>query len=84
MAKKLNNTEEPKLFPKEDKEQMLKLFRVAAFSSGEVSQLFELYRRYVNPSQPFPSTNCGNCPQNISTVFSNLRDWLSQNMSKFE
>jgi len=83
MAKKSDNSE-PALFPREDKEQMLRLFKIAALSSGEVNQIFELYRKYVNPNQPFPATNCGNCPQNISVVFSNLREWLSNNFSKFE
>lgn len=83
MAKKLSE-EKVQLFPKEDKDQIMRLFKVAALSSGQVSLLFELYRKYVNPNQPFPSSNCGNCPQNISAVFSQFRDWMSRNYSKFE
>lgn len=89
MAKKTNKVveeqpEQPQLFPKADKEAMLRLFKVAAFSQGQVEQVIGFYRKYVNPNQPFTNSSCGNCQSSFTKIFSNLREWLGKNMDKFE
>ena len=91
MAKKTNKIvqeqleqTQPQLFPKADKETMLKLFKVAAFSQGQVEQVIGFYRKYVNPNQPFTNSSCGNCQSSFTKIFSNLREWLGKNMDKFE
>lgn len=72
------------LYTKEDKELILSLFKVAAPSQGQVMQVYELYRKYINSNQPYSTGGCGNCLSGYSNIFRALRDWMSENINKFE
>jgi hypothetical protein len=88
MAKKTIKTEEViveetiTLYPKGDKDLILSLFKVATPSSIQVQQILDMYRKYVNPNQPY--TNGGCCGASFMMIFNNLRDWMMKNIDKFE
>lgn len=94
MAKK--KKEEPIIIPEEpiiipipsnmytldDKKTMLALWKTATLAPGQVAQVIELFRKYVNPNQPV-SRGCGGCNGGLTKLYDGLRDWWSQNSSKF-
>ena len=66
-----------------DRDAMLRLFKIAALSPQQVNEVVSLYRKYVNPAQPFTMSGCGNCQSTLSMIYSNLRDWYGRNANNF-
>lgn len=75
--KKVNN------YPKEDLEKMFLLFRhIGPFRDGEQNLIWEMLKKYIDPSHPRPISGC-NCSMSYANAFNKLRDWVGQNGNKF-
>lgn len=72
------------MYSQEDKQLMLSLFKVASPASGQIDQIIMLYKRYINPNHPYTNDGCSGCSPKFSKLFNELRDWMSQNLDKFE
>lgn len=86
MAKKIIKEEipvdkDPK-YSLEDKQFLSTIFRVAAPTQMQLDHILFLYKKYVNPTQP-PYRSCGACDGTFMKIFGGLRDFWSQNSSKF-
>lgn len=77
------NTNPDGMWSLSDRDMMLKLFKIAALSPQQVEEVIHLYRKYVNPAQPFTNSNCGNCQSSLSKIYSNLREWYGRNANNF-
>lgn len=70
-------------YSREDREHIMSLFKIAGATAAQAQQVVDMYRKYVNPAQPFDGANCGHCSSNYVVIFTNLRNWMSANYSKF-
>lgn len=52
-------------------------------NTGDAEIIFQLYKKYVNPSALIYTTNC-NCSTDIRNHFYKLIEWFSQNENKFK
>lgn len=79
--------EEPKdpnrMYSIEDKNEILRLFKVAIASSSDVDSIYNLYRKYIAAGARYPSTSC-NCKGSVSHYWREIADFYSSNGSKFE
>jgi hypothetical protein len=71
------------LYPKEDRLEILRLFKVAVAGQEDLDSIFRLYKKYVNPGATTYQTNC-NCSISIQRFYQDLLNWYSDNGSKFE
>jgi hypothetical protein len=71
------------MYPIQDGET-IKRYRTSPMGlhSGDAEIIFQLYKKYVNPSATVYTTNCG-CSTDIRNHFYKLLEWYSQNESKF-
>jgi hypothetical protein len=85
MAKKEQKIEatETNLYPKEDRIEILRLFKVAVASQSDLDSIFTLYKKYVNPGATTYQINC-QCSISIQRFYQDLLDFYSKNGDKFE
>lgn len=72
-----------RMYSKEDRLEILRLFKVAVATQPDIDSIFKLYKKYVNSGASTYSTNC-NCSISISRFYQDLLDWYSKNGDKFE
>ncbi len=85
MAKVSKKQEEVQtgLYPKEDAEQIQRLWKVVRVDNAEMEMIYNLYKKYINPNAARYAVNC-NCHTSISNYWRTLLDWFSNNGDKFE
>lgn len=71
------------LHPKEDADEITRLFRVVRATQSDIDSIFNLYKKYVNPKAATYRTNC-NCNSSIAEYWRQLLQWFSDNRSLFE
>ena len=80
MAKKQSDTIK---FPKEDADTMWALWK-RVITINDVQLIYNLYKKYVDSSAPYPIVGCGACELSASKYYENLRDWHLNNNHLFE
>lgn len=66
----------------DDKNFMVGIWKVAAPTTMQAERVLELYRKFVNPNQPY-FRSCGACDGTYSKIFALLREWYGKNSHKF-
>jgi|WetSurMetagenome_2_1015567.scaffolds.fasta_scaffold81271_5 hypothetical protein len=77
-----NKEIEQNLYPMADAEVMIKLWK-KIITMDDVSEIYRLYKKYVNPQAVPPVNNC-NCSLSPSRYYEELRDWYGQNNQLFK
>lgn len=76
-----NPTETP-LYSIEDKNEILRLFKVANATETDMNNIYELLKKYVRPGAAPYQRNC-NCILSISAYYQALLEWYSSNTELF-
>jgi len=77
-------TEEPKpiLYPREDRQRIEYLRKIATSNQQEMDDIFRFYNKYVGHA-PNYNTTC-DCHNSIQNLYWLLLAWFSANLDKFE
>ncbi len=77
--------EEIELQQKEaDKQEILRLHRVISPNSGDMSSIYNLYKKYVDPTaRPYSTNGCQTCGNSIVNYWRGLVAWYRDNQNKF-
>lgn len=79
----MSKKEQVNNYPKEDLEQMYLLFKwVGPFRQEQQELIWSMLKKYIDPYHPRPLASC-NCTLSYANAFNKLRDWASNNSSKF-
>lgn len=65
-----------------DRDEILRLMKVGNADQNDINSIFHLYKKYINPNQQSYVMSC-NCHHSIGALYEKLRDFYSQNGSKF-
>lgn len=76
------NPTETAQFSQEDKEEILRLFKVANATETDMNNIYELLKKYVRPGAAPYQRNC-NCILSISAYYQALLEWFSSNSDLF-
>jgi hypothetical protein len=76
------NPLETEMFSDEDRQEILRLYRVANASQEDMTSIYELLKKYVRPGAAPYILNC-NCQQSISAYYQALLTWYSENSEQF-
>jgi len=76
------NPLETEMFSEEDKQEILRLYKVANASQTDMDNIYHLLRKYVRPGAAMYILNC-NCQQSISAYYQLLLSWYSENNGQF-
>ena len=79
MAKKIETLRE---YPIEDAQKMSELWK-KIITQDDVSLIYELFKKYVDATAPYPITGCGGCELSASRYYERLRDWHLENAHLF-
>ena len=72
-----------RMFSKEDKDEILRLFRVAVATQTDMDSIYHLFKKYINPKAAMYQTNC-NCYTSIANYYQLVLNFYSDNGDKFE
>jgi hypothetical protein len=76
-----NPIETPK-YSLEDREEILRLFKVGNATQVDMDNIYELLKKYVRPGAAPYQRNC-NCILSISAYYQALLEWYSSNSDVF-
>lgn len=76
-----NPTETPK-YSLEDRDEILRLFKVGNATKTDMDNIYELLKKYVRPGAAPYQLNC-NCILSISAYYQALLEWYSSNSDVF-
>jgi uncharacterized membrane protein YjdF len=76
-----NPTETPK-YSLEDRDEILRLFKVGNATKVDMDNIYELLKKYVRPGAAPYQLNC-NCILSISAYYQALLEWYSSNADVF-
>jgi len=76
-----NPTETPK-YSLEDRDEILRLFKVGNATKVDMDNIYELLKKYVRPGAAPYQLNC-NCILSISAYYQALLEWYSSNSEVF-
>jgi hypothetical protein len=76
-----NPTETP-MYSIDDKEEILRLFKVGNATKVDMDNIYELLKKYVRPGAAPYQLNC-NCILSISAYYQALLEWYSSNSEVF-
>lgn len=85
-AKEDIKTEENKMeemFDKQDSDEMIKLFKLSYMDKEDCDKIYFYLKKYIRPKAAMYSRSCS-CKTDISAYFIELRDWYSENASRFK
>lgn len=71
------------MYSKEDREEILRLFKVANATKEDMDSIYRLLKKYVRPKATPYVVNC-NCQQSISSYYQALLEWYAGNADKFK
>jgi len=71
-----------RMFSVEDKEEILRLFRIATASQMDMDSIYHLYKKYINPKAVMYQINC-KCNSSISSYYQGVLDFYADNAEKF-
>ena len=71
------------MYSVEDQEEIMRLYKVANASSGDMNSIYTLLKKYVRPNAAPYILNC-NCNQSISAYYQVLLEWYSSNKELFD
>lgn len=66
-----------------DKQEIMRLFKVAIATQKDMDSIYHLFKKYVNPNARMYVTNC-NCGGSINQYWRSLLTFYSDNSQKFE
>lgn len=66
-----------------DREEILRLFKVAVASQSDMDSIYRLYKKYIKPNAAMYKTNC-TCPTSIGAYYQSLLDWYGENGHQFQ
>jgi hypothetical protein len=69
-------------FLKSEGDILRQLRRVASPTGEQINQIWELYKKYINPNARPYTTGCS-CDNDISTYYWSLMGWFSGNEGNF-
>lgn len=81
MAKK--QLDPNRMFSIDDKNEILRLFKVSVATQGDMDSIYHLYKKYINSNAAMYQINC-RCKTSISAYYQELLEFYSQNGNKFE
>ena len=70
------------IYYKEDREEILRLYKVGNATKEDMDSIYNLLRKYVRPNAAPYILNC-NCQQSISAYYQALLEWYSSNADLF-
>lgn len=76
------NPTETTMYSIEDKNEILRLFKVANATQVDMDNIYELLKKYVRPGAAPYQRNC-NCILSISAYYQALLEWYSSNTELF-
>ena len=80
MSKKLDpNTK----FSIDDKNEIIRLFRVAVATQTDMDSIYHLYKKYINEKAVMYQINC-KCHTSIANYYQTLLEYYSNNAELFE
>ena len=65
-----------------DKEEILRLAKVAVATQADMDSIYELFKKYIRPNAAMYQISC-NCNTSISKYYQLLLEWYSENNDKF-
>lgn len=71
-----------KKFSKEDKEEILRLFKVAVATQIDMDSIYHLYKKYINEKAVMYQINC-KCNSSIASYYQQLLDYYADNSHLF-
>jgi len=71
-----------RMFSKEDKEEILRLFRLAVATQMDMDSIYHLYKKYINENAVMYKINC-KCNSSIASYYQGVLDYYSHNAEKF-
>jgi hypothetical protein len=80
MSKKLDPNRK---FSVEDKNEILRLFRVAVATQMDMDSIYHLYKKYINEKAVMYQINC-KCNSSIANYYQQILDYYSDNAELFE
>jgi hypothetical protein len=72
-----------RMFSVEDKNEIIRLFRVAVATQTDMDSIYHLYKKYINPQAVMYQINC-KCHTSIANYYQTILDYYSDNAEKFE
>jgi len=72
-----------RMFSIEDRNEILRLFRVAVATQEDMDSIYHLYQKYINEKAIMYQINC-KCHTSIANYYQTLLDYYSDNVEKFE
>lgn len=80
MSKKLDPNRK---FSVDDKNEILRLFRVAVATQTDMDSIYHLYKKYINEKAVMYQINC-KCNSSIAAYYQTLLEYYSDNAELFE
>lgn len=72
-----------RLYSIEDRNEIMRLFKVAIASGSDIDSIYSLYKKYIKAGARPPVTNC-NCRGSLSHYWKEIQDFWSKNGHLFE
>jgi hypothetical protein len=82
MSKK-KELDQDRKFSVEDKNEILRLFRVAVATQEDMDSIYHLYKKYINDKAIMYQINC-KCHTSIANYYQTILDYYGDNAEKFE
>lgn len=73
---------ETKKYALQDRDEILRLAKVAVATQQDMDSIYYLFKKYIRPNAVMYQVNC-NCNTSISKYYQLLIEWFSQNANLF-
>ncbi len=67
----------------EEKNELTRLCRIVNPVGSDVTSLYRLYQKYIDPKAKSPTYGCEKCPGSIRDYWVKLTTWFHNNKNKF-
>lgn len=81
MKKKIDKNDE-RPYPKEDRDEIMRFYKIVNASQADIDSIYTLYKRYIAPNARPPATNC-RCRTSVSNYYKELTEWFGKNSHLF-
>jgi len=67
-----------------DKQEILRIHRIISPTGGDMQSIYNLYKKYVDPTaRPYSTNGCQTCGNSIVNYWRGLTAWYRDNQNKF-
>jgi len=70
------------MYQQADRDEILRLAKVAVATQADMDSIYELFKKYVRPNAAMYQVSCS-CSTSISRYYQLLIEWYSENADKF-